>query len=195
MLDDHAMPGQVNFGSHADRALEPMVALINRLTPGSDRGRHLAPLVADEQRRRARSALALPFTSGEAQALTRLAARLRTVFAAADESDVDRAAGIVNRLLDDYRPAPYLARHGGHGWHLHFHNTAPDTEPHWGAGFAAALASVVGSEAWRRLGVCTAPRCDRVFVDRSRNGSRRFCSTSCQNRTKAAAFRARAAAR
>ena len=31
----------------------------------------------------------------------------------------------------------------------------------------------------------------RVYVDVSRNGRRRFCSTSCQNRVKTAAFRAR----
>lgn len=42
-----------------------------------------------------------------------------------------------------------------------------------------------------RLGVCTAERCDRVYVDTSKNGTRRFCSTACQNRVKAAAFRAR----
>jgi len=195
MLGELDMPARVNFGSHADRALDPMVALVNGLTPGFDRGTRLAAVAADERRRRARSALALPFTGAEAESLARLAARLRTVFTAVDEGDVDRAAGIVNRLLEDYRPAPYLGRHDGRTWHLHFHNTAPDTEPHWGAGFAAALASVVGSEAWRRLGICSASRCDRVFVDRSRNGSRRFCSTSCQNRTKAAAFRARGAAR
>jgi predicted RNA-binding Zn ribbon-like protein len=35
------------------------------------------------------------------------------------------------------------------------------------------------------------PECDRVFVDVSRNGTKRFCSTACQNRPKAAAFRAR----
>jgi predicted RNA-binding Zn ribbon-like protein len=37
--------------------------------------------------------------------------------------------------------------------------------------------------------VCTAPHCDRVYVDTSRNGSKRFCSTACQNRVKAATFR------
>lgn len=195
MLDAPGVTGQVSFGSHADRVLAPLVALVNVLTPGFDRGHPVPSLASDERRRRARSALSLPFTSAEAESLARLAARLRTVFTATDQGEVDRAAGIVNRLLDDYRPAPYLARHDGRSWHLHFQNTAPDTEPHWGAGFAAALASVLGSEAWRRLGVCSAPRCDRVFVDRSRNGSRRFCSAACQNRTKAAAFRARGAAR
>jgi predicted RNA-binding Zn ribbon-like protein len=33
-----------------------------------------------------------------------------------------------------------------------------------------------------------------VFIDVSKNGSRRFCSTTCQNRVKAAAFRGRHAA-
>jgi predicted RNA-binding Zn ribbon-like protein len=50
---------------------------------------------------------------------------------------------------------------------------------------------VLGSEFHDRFGVCTAPRCDRVYVDVSRNGARRFCSTACQNRVKTAAFRAR----
>jgi predicted RNA-binding Zn ribbon-like protein len=30
-----------------------------------------------------------------------------------------------------------------------------------------------------------------VYVDTSRNGSKRFCSTACQNRVKAATFRER----
>ena len=56
---------------------------------------------------------------------------------------------------------------------------------------ATALAVVLGTEHGGRLGVCTAPRCDRVYVDTSRNATRRFCSASCQNRVKTAAFRAR----
>jgi predicted RNA-binding Zn ribbon-like protein len=49
----------------------------------------------------------------------------------------------------------------------------------------------IGSDFAGRLGVCSAERCDRVYVDTSRNSRRRFCSTACQNRVKAAAFRAR----
>nr|WP_281353576.1 CGNR zinc finger domain-containing protein [Phytoactinopolyspora mesophila] len=56
---------------------------------------------------------------------------------------------------------------------------------------ATGLAVVLGNPVFDRLGICTAPMCDRVFVDTSRNGARRFCSTACQNRVKAAAFRAR----
>jgi len=61
------------------------------------------------------------------------------------------------------------------------------------AGCATGLAVVLGTDMYKRLGVCTASRCDRVYVDVSRNGTRRFCSTACQNRVKAAAFRARRA--
>jgi predicted RNA-binding Zn ribbon-like protein len=42
-----------------------------------------------------------------------------------------------------------------------------------------------------RIGVCAAPACDRVYVDNSRNNQKRFCSTTCQNRVKTAAFRSR----
>ena len=42
-----------------------------------------------------------------------------------------------------------------------------------------------------RLGTCASTDCDRVFLDGSKNASRRFCSTTCQNRVKATAFRLR----
>jgi len=61
----------------------------------------------------------------------------------------------------------------------------------WAAGCATGLAIAIGSDLCGRLGVCTADRCDRVYVDTSKNGTRRFCSTTCQNRVKSAAFRAR----
>jgi hypothetical protein len=61
------------------------------------------------------------------------------------------------------------------------------------ASCATALAIALASEVSARLGVCAAPHCDRVYVDTSRNGSRRFCSAACQSRVKAAAFRARRA--
>jgi predicted RNA-binding Zn ribbon-like protein len=61
----------------------------------------------------------------------------------------------------------------------------------WTAICAEGLARIVGLQAAHRLGVCSASRCDRVFVDTSKNATRRFCSPACQNRTKMAAFRSR----
>ena len=45
---------------------------------------------------------------------------------------------------------------------------------------------------WGRLKACPGPDCGWMFLDRSRNGSRRWCQMSaCGNRAKGAAFRAR----
>jgi hypothetical protein len=191
MLSEANVPGQVIFGSHADRVVTLAVALVNELTAGQVRGRPVPRIGPADRQARARALLALPITARETDELGRLAARLRPVFAAVDDGDVERAAAEVNGLLEAYRPLPYLARGEGEAWQLHFHSAGGGTEAGWGAGCATALAAILASDAWRRLGVCSAPVCDRVFVDLSRNASRRFCSAACQNRTKAAALRAR----
>ena len=105
--------------------------------------------------------------------------------------DIDAAAHAVNALLRRTGARPSLDRHDGEPWHLHFHGTEETLATGWAAGCAAGLAVVLGGDGWGRLGVCTAPRCDRVYVDTSRNGTRRFCSAACQNRVKAAVFRER----
>jgi predicted RNA-binding Zn ribbon-like protein len=180
----------VNFDSYADRVVGVAAALVNALTPGEHGGR---PVDLDPQRRPERCAAVLgrPVGTAEAAELSRLAARLRPVFLAAEDGATNRVAELVNALLADYRATPQLSRHDGEPWHLHF-TSAGGTE--WGAGCATGLAVVVDSQATGRLGLCRADGCDRVYVDVSRNASRRFCSESCLNRTKVAAFRARARA-
>jgi len=42
-----------------------------------------------------------------------------------------------------------------------------------------------------RLGTCASARCGDVFVDASPGAHRRFCSVTCQNRERVAAFRRR----
>jgi predicted RNA-binding Zn ribbon-like protein len=175
----------VNFDSYTDRVVGVAAALVNALTPGEHGGRPVHP-----DPTRAAAALGRPVADVEAAELTRLAARLRPVFLAAEEGATDRVAELVNALLADYRSEPRLSRHDGEPWHLHFTSGVPGTE--WGAGCATGLAVVVDSQATSRLGVCRAEGCDRVYVDVSRNASRRFCSEGCLNRTKVAAFRARA---
>ena len=120
-----------------------------------------------------------------------VATKLRAVFDSVGRNDLDGAAWLVNDLLAATGARPQLDRHDGEPWHLHFHASSDALAQGWAAGCATGLAVVLGTELYDRLGVCTAPHCDRVYVDVSRNGTRRFCSTSCQNRVKAAAFRAR----
>ena len=118
---------------------------------------------------------------------------VREVFDAIATGQVDAAADLVNALLASTGARPMLDRHDGEPWHLHFHGADDTLSNGWAAGCVTGLAVVLGCDLGGRLGVCTADRCDRVYVDTSKNGTRRFCSTACQNRVKAAAFRARQA--
>ncbi|WP_308210492.1 CGNR zinc finger domain-containing protein [Actinomadura luzonensis] len=171
------------------------VALVNALTPGEQRGRpHPSPADAGAAATAALRSVYGSYreiTAADGAELAAVAGRLREVFAAVDAGDVDSAATTVNALLEEFHARPMLERHDGEPWHLHFHGKGGTTAGEWGAGCATGLAIVLGSEFADRLGVCTAPHCDRVYVDVSRNGTRRFCSTACQNRVKTAAFRAR----
>jgi predicted RNA-binding Zn ribbon-like protein len=188
----------VNFNSHTDLVVAIAAEFANLLTAGERRGRPYQPPAGPELLAQLNTLLAFAgghvvATEAEAAEFADLAGRLRTVFAAVAADDVDGAAGRVNAMLRDTGAHPVLERHDGEPWHVHFHPVGGQrvAADGWGAGCATGLAIVLGSELYDRLGVCTAPHCDRVYVDTSRNGSRRFCSTACQNRVKTAAFRAR----
>lgn len=57
---------------------------------------------------------------------------------------------------------------------------------------AAHLLMAMRSNGWDRLKVCENPQCQRVFYDRSRNRSARWCAmASCGNRNKVRAYRLR----
>ncbi|WP_026414605.1 CGNR zinc finger domain-containing protein [Actinomadura oligospora] len=187
----------MDFNSHSDRVVTAAVELVNALTPGERHGRPYTPPSDLGERSTAVNAVwgeaggRASFTEAELGELAAVALRLREVFEAVADGDVDGAAERVNRMLDDTAARPRLARHDGEPWHLHFHGADSGLTAEWGGPCATGLAVVLGGELYDRLGVCTAPACDRVYVDTSRNGTRRYCSTACQNRVKTAAFRAR----
>jgi predicted RNA-binding Zn ribbon-like protein len=189
----------VNFNSHTDEVVGIAAALVNVSVPGSRRGRPFVPATGTELAATVNAALsqgrrhAKRLSAAQAERLAVAAVQLRRVFETAAAADVDAAALIVNRLLGELGPIPYLDRHDGEPWHLHYHSRDHDLPSSWAASCTLALATVIGGEHADRLGVCGASQCDRVYVDVSRNGTRRFCSTACQNRVKAAAHRARVA--
>jgi predicted RNA-binding Zn ribbon-like protein len=121
-----------------------------------------------------------------------LAKRLREVFAALDRGDLDAAASRLNELLATHPAHPHLAKDNGQ-WRLHHHPVDAALVPMATAVCAEGMARMIGAGAGRRLGTCSSDDCDRLFLDGSKNASRRFCSTTCQNRVKAAAFRRRQA--
>ncbi|MBP8535531.1 CGNR zinc finger domain-containing protein [Streptomyces sp. MK37H] len=189
------------FDSHVATLLDTAVSLVNALTGGERHGRPCAaPRDADLP---GAVAAVLPVTSAgpaeiepeQAVYLARAANHMRGVFEAVDEGRIDDAASILNTLLRSTGARPQLDQAGGEPWQVHFHGTDDTIAVGWSAGCATALTLAVGSDLAGRLGVCRAPQCDRVYVDNSRNAVRQFCSTACQSRVKAAAFRARKAAR
>jgi predicted RNA-binding Zn ribbon-like protein len=190
----------MNFDSYTDRGVEAAAELVNRLAPGWDRGRQQTLPTESGPRRRLAATVELAIwgrsgqlSGADAEGLFTLAQELMVVFHAASEGAEDLAAPMINALLREYEAAPQLAQHDGEPWHLHFHSQAQEAgrSRARGATCATALAIVIGSHGTGRLGVCRADRCDRVFIDTSRNGSRRFCSPSCLSRQKVAAYRAR----
>jgi predicted RNA-binding Zn ribbon-like protein len=178
--------------------LAAAVEYVNRLTPGYSGG---TPYAApdDDQAAVAEALTAIGYPpqsvppADDSRRLVQLAHRMRTVFEAAHAGDLDAAAAEINALLIDTNARPQLDRGRDRPWSLHFHGPDEQLANGWAAGCAAGLALAVGSDLAGRLGVCAAPNCDRVFVDVSKNGQRRFCSPQCQSRVKAAAHRARQA--
>ncbi|MFC7533938.1 CGNR zinc finger domain-containing protein [Actinoplanes sp. GCM10030250] len=137
---------------------------------------------------------AAAFRSGDSPGFTELARQLRQIVDDLDRGDVDAAAGRLNTFLVEHPAHPHLAKEDGR-WRLHHHPADAALVPMWTSICAASIARLVGAGLHDRVGTCHAPGCDLAFIDASKNGSRRFCSTPCQNRVKAATFRRRAQTR
>ena len=125
----------------------------------------------------------------ELDAVRRLRPRLERLW----EMDEDAAAGLVNTLLREASALPQLVKHDQ--WDYHLHATPPDAPlaDRMAVEAAMAFADVIRSRQLERLRLCAADDCSNVHIDLSKNRSRRFCSTSCANRTNVAAYRTRQA--
>jgi predicted RNA-binding Zn ribbon-like protein len=107
--------------------------------------------------------------------------------------DEDALAAEVNTMLREASALPQLVTHDGWGYHLHATAAEATLAERMAVEAAMALIDVVRQGELDRLLVCDADGCEDVLVDLSKNRSRRYCSTSCSNRTNVAAFRARRA--
>ena len=115
--------------------------------------------------------------------------RLRAVWRA---RDMRQAVGVVNGLVAEAGALPQLTDHDGWDWHLHWTAPSARLSSRLAADVGMALAEVLRADGAERLRTCEAPDCEAVFVDLSRNRSRRYCDTgNCGNRMHVAAYRAR----
>jgi predicted RNA-binding Zn ribbon-like protein len=123
--------------------------------------------------------------------LRKLRGELGQVFASAREQRDAEVVAQINHLLERHRPAPSISGHDATDWHLHVADDHAPVAVELGTGAVMGLAMVFLQLGVERLGSCADPRCSGVFVDTSRNRSRRFCSDRCASRANVAAHRAR----
>ena len=115
--------------------------------------------------------------------------RLRAVWTA---RDMRTAAAVVNGLVAEAGALPQLTDHDGWGWHLHWTSPSARVPSRLAADAGMGLAEILRDDGAERLRSCAAEDCEAVFVDLSRNRSRRYCDTgNCGNRAHVAAYRAR----
>lgn len=125
--------------------------------------------------------------AGELAAVHALRSRLEQLWSLDEDGSVE----LVNTLLREANALPQLVRHDG--WDYHLHATSPQAPlaDRMAVEAAMAMVDVIRSKELDRLRICSASDCSDVMVDLSKNRSRRFCDTTCANRTNVAAFRAR----
>jgi predicted RNA-binding Zn ribbon-like protein len=117
----------------------------------------------------------------------RAAWRLRDQLRAAWEARRDeQAVGVLNEVVADAHAVPRLVKDWAGSWRFRY-----GTASWLAAETAMALLEEIRVGGFGRFGICAARPCRCVFVDRSKNRGRRYCSTLCANRAAQAAHRAR----
>lgn len=123
------------------------------------------------------------------QALADTADCLHPVFSASNSGQCARR---LTRLLSDSGVRPAVAT--GADDALRAAWSVDTVDAALLASAALTLRQFLAAHGFARIGICTGGHCADVYVDQSPGGRRRFCSVTCQNRTRVAAFRSRKAA-
>jgi predicted RNA-binding Zn ribbon-like protein len=123
-------------------------------------------------------------TAADVEAARALRDRLRSAFEVEDE---ETAVAFLNEIVRDSEAMLQLVRERG-AWCLRWVGASFDV---LASTTAASLLEAIRDDGWERFGICAAAPCCCVFVDRSRNRSRRYCSKLCADRVAQAAYRGR----
>jgi predicted RNA-binding Zn ribbon-like protein len=109
---------------------------------------------------------------------------LREAFSAKTEAEAVR---LLNRIVARSGAKPQLERSGDR-WRVRWVGPLADTVA---SATSMSLLEAIRDDGWERFGMCAGAPCCCVFVDRSKNRSRRFCSDLCSDRVAQAALRSR----
>ncbi|MBD7957946.1 CGNR zinc finger domain-containing protein [Microbacterium sp. Sa4CUA7] len=181
------------FARDTRRSLAAAVDLVNTL-PATDVDRVDRLVTPDDLR----AYLAVhPYTGSftrdqaEVDAVRAIRPRLRGLWL----TDREGAVPLVNAMLRDADALPQLVIHEGYDWHIHATGDDEGLATRILVETAMAFVDVIRSDQYDRLRVCAADDCLSVYVDYSKNGSKRYCDTgNCGNRMNVNAYRRRKAA-
>lgn len=108
------------------------------------------------------------------------------------EDDEHVAVSALNDLLAGSHPLPRMDHGPELTWVLRFADPGASLADRLVAEASGAMLQEISSHGLRRFSTCDSSTCDDVFLDRSRNRSRRYCTSNvCGNREAQRAFRSR----
>lgn len=181
------MTRQIYLDGYTDAGVIVSLRLANELGPDTARPREIVERILSFDA----PSLAC-FKPRHVSGFVALSVRLRIVLGHLVRHDIEATAKMLNAMLAKHPAHPHLAQENGR-WRLHHHPADAQLVPMYISICAEALARMIGEGLADRFGQCEARNCGELFFDSSKNGTRRFCSTTCQSRTKTAAFRLRQA--
>ncbi len=123
----------------------------------------------------------------DVEGLRRLRAQVRVVM----EGTEEEAEEALDRIVVDASVRPRVTFAAGGEWRLGYVSEADGVVERVAAIAVTGLAGALAESGRERFGICSKEGCRDVYVDTSKNRSRRYCSDSCSNRANVAAFRAR----
>jgi predicted RNA-binding Zn ribbon-like protein len=189
-LRDRPDRSQSGFGADLIEALAACAELINTGRAKTGEGLRGVPDVqafGDRYAFRGRAA-----TERDVSRLRAHRSRLDAIAVACEVGDTAAAIEMINALLAQTGAIPQVVAHDGRGPHIHVSRPAAPLADRVAAHLAMGLAELVVLGESDRVRSCASPTCRDVFVDLSRNRSRRYCdSRTCGNRLHVAAYRAR----
>jgi predicted RNA-binding Zn ribbon-like protein len=192
-LRERADRSQSVFDADLVEALTACAELIN--TGRSPEGERLRGVADVESFGRRYAFAGRPAGPADVERLRSHRARLAATAGACEAGDEAPAIAMLNALLAETGAVPQIVAHDGRGPHIHVSRPSAALADRMAAHFAMGLAGLVVAGESGRVRCCAAPTCQLVFVDLSRNRSRRYCdSRTCGNRLHVAAYRARRSA-
>jgi predicted RNA-binding Zn ribbon-like protein len=130
-------------------------------------------------------------TDRDLEAVRELRGRITEAMDCRDETT---AASLLAGMAAELDVRPRLVGTESGGWQIR-HGPDPDGPAFLGPSAVFGLMELLAGGRWDRIGRCAGAPCRCVYVDRSRNRSRRYCDDVCADRVNQARTRRRRASR